>query len=96
MKRYGNLWSRICDRENIEEAANNALKGKELTKERRFFIDNRERLLDELQQSLIDESYKFSFIWGKMRTAAREAAPQIALRDCSKAAVGEGQYIRFW
>ena len=62
MKRYGNLWSRICDRENIEEAANNALKGKELTKERRFFIDNRERLLDELQQSLIDESYKFSFL----------------------------------
>ena len=24
-----------------------------------------------------------------MRTAAQEAAPQIALRDCSKAAVGE-------
>lgn len=62
MKRYGNLWSRICDRENIEEAANNALKGKELTKERQFFIDNRERLLDELQQSLIDENYKFSFL----------------------------------
>ena len=29
-----------------------------------------------------------SFIWGKMRTAAREAASQIALRDYSKAAVG--------
>ena len=42
------------------------------------------------------ESCELSFIWGKMRTAAREAAPQIALRDCSKAAVGEGQYIRFW
>ena len=25
-----------------------------------------------------------SFIWSKMRTAAREAASQIALRDCSK------------
>ena len=36
------------------------------------------------------------FIWGNMRTAAREAASQIALRDCSKAAMGEGQYIRFW
>ena len=42
------------------------------------------------------ESCELSYIWGKMRTAAWEAASQIALRDCSKAAVGEGQYIRFW
>ena len=42
------------------------------------------------------ESCKFSFIWGKMRTTAQEAASQIALRYCSKVAVGEGQYIRFW
>ena len=33
------------------------------------------------------ESCELSFIWGKMRTAAREAASLIALRDCSKAAV---------
>ena len=37
-----------------------------------------------------------SFVWGKMRTAAQEAASQIALRDCSKVSVGESQYIRFW
>ena len=30
------------------------------------------------------ESCKLSFIWGKMRTAARETAFQIALRNCSK------------
>ena len=42
------------------------------------------------------ESCELSFIWGKMRAAAREAASQIALRDCSKVAVGENQYIRFW
>ena len=30
-----------------------------------------------------------------MRTAAWEAASRIALRDCSKAAVGKRQYIRF-
>ena len=42
------------------------------------------------------ECCELSFIWGKMRTAAWEAASQIALRDCSKAAVGESQYIRFW
>ena len=30
-----------------------------------------------------------------MRSADQEAASQIALTDCSKAAVGESQYIRF-
>ena len=39
------------------------------------------------------ESCKLSFIWGKMRTAAQEAASQIALRACSKSAVGESQYV---
>ena len=39
---------------------------------------------------------ELSFIWGKRRSAAREAASQIALRDCSKAAVGESQCMRFW
>ena len=34
-----------------------------------------------------------SFIWGKMRTAAQETAPQIALRNCSEELVGEGQYV---
>ena len=41
------------------------------------------------------ESCELSFIWGKIRTAAWEAASQIALRDCSKAAVGEGHCVRF-
>ena len=38
-------------------------------------------------QTRIDEA--------KMRTAAQEAASQIALRDWGKVAVGEGQHIRF-
>ena len=42
------------------------------------------------------ESCELGFIWGKMRTAARETAPRIALRDCSEKTVGEGQYRRFW
>ena len=33
------------------------------------------------------ESSELSFTWGKMKTAAQEAASQIALRDCSKEAV---------
>ena len=35
------------------------------------------------------------FIWGKMRTAAWETAPQMALRDCSKEIVGGSQYMWF-
>ena len=42
------------------------------------------------------ETCELSFSWGTMRTVAPEAASPIALRDCSKAAVGEGPYIRFW
>ena len=42
------------------------------------------------------EGCTLNFIWGKMRTAAQETAPPIALRDCSREAVGKGQYIRFW
>ena len=42
------------------------------------------------------ESCELSFIWGKMRTLAQEAASHIALRDCSKVTAGESQYIRFW
>ena len=39
---------------------------------------------------------ELSFIWGKMRPAAQEAALQLVLRDCSKEVVGEGQHVRFW
>ena len=49
-----------------------------------------------LKKDVQVESCELSFIWGKMRTAALEAASQIALRDCSKAEVGVSQYIRFW
>ena len=49
----------------------------------------------QLKRCTTSELWVMFAIWGKMRTTAREAASQIALRDCSKRAVGEGQYIRF-
>ena len=49
-----------------------------------------------LEKEVQLESCELTFIWDKMRTAAWEAASQIALRHCSKAAVGENQYMRFW
>lgn len=63
MKRYGNLWPLICDRNNIELAADKALKGKELTKDRRRFIENRNALLDDIEQSLNNESYQFGDLY---------------------------------
>ena len=42
------------------------------------------------------ESCELNFLWGKMRTSAWETAPQIALSECFRETVGEGQYKRFW
>ena len=47
----------------------------------------------QLKNDLQLASCELNFIWGKMRTLAQEPASQIALRDCSKASVGESQYI---
>ena len=48
------------------------------------------RILVSTKKDAQLESFELSFIWGKMRTAAQEAAPQIALRGCSKEAGGGG------
>ena len=42
--------------------------------------------LVDLKKKAQHESYELSFIWGKMGTADREIASQIALRNCSKKA----------
>jgi len=63
MKRQGNLWPLICDRRNIELAADKALKGKPLTKDRQRFIDNRDELLNNIEESLTSETYKFGALY---------------------------------
>ena len=37
-----------------------------------------------LKKNAPSKSCELSFIWGKMRTAVQQTAPQIALRKCSK------------
>lgn len=59
MKRIGNLWPLICDRANIERAADDAMKGKRLTRNERRFLAQRSILLDRLEASLVNEDYKF-------------------------------------
>ena len=39
---------------------------------------------------------RLGFVWCKMKTAAPETAAQLALRNCTKMVVGEGQYMWFW
>ena len=58
-----------------------------------FFFFLNKHVLTKIDVQL--ESCELSFIWGKMKTATWGAAPQSALRDCSKAAVGESRYIKF-
>ena len=42
----------------------------------------------DLKKKAWFENCKLNFIWGRMRTAAQETAPQIALINCSKEVVG--------
>lgn len=60
MKRYGNLWDKVCERANIELAAELAVKAKRPTKARTEFMGHKEQMLDALQASLLNESYQFS------------------------------------
>ena len=64
MKRFGNLWKHICSNENIEKAYIGVLKGKKINKERQYLIDHKQKLLKELTQSLLNESYKL----GKLKS----------------------------
>lgn len=59
MKRYGRLWDRICSRENIEAAADNAVKGRRERREQMRFLADREALLDKVEESLRSETYRF-------------------------------------
>lgn len=63
MKRIGNLWPLICSRDNIEQAADAALKGKRLNSKERRFVENRVALLDRLEDSLKNENYQFGFYY---------------------------------
>ena len=59
MKRYGRLWERICSRENIEEAADNAVKGRKSRREQMRFLSDRENNLNRIEDMLRNETYQF-------------------------------------
>lgn len=63
MKRYGNLWAEICNLDNIKNAAEKSIKGKKLTRQRQWFIKNKEYCIKEIQNSLIKEDYRFGSLY---------------------------------
>lgn len=60
MKRYGNLYSKIIDRENIEIAYNKAKKGKNWQTKVKRIAENKDYYLDKLQKNLIDKTFHTS------------------------------------
>ena len=60
MKRYGNLYKKICDIDNLRLAHQNARRGKGWYKEVREVDENLQHHLELLQEMLIDHTYKTS------------------------------------
>lgn len=60
MKRYGNLYARIYDMENLKLAHQNAKKGKGWYKEVKMVDADPEKYLSELQEMLINKTYNTS------------------------------------
>ena len=60
MKRYGNLYEKICDLDNLKLAHKNAQKGKGWYKEVKEINTNPEYYLKKLQDMLLNKTYKTS------------------------------------
>ena len=58
MKRYGNLYEKICDLDNLKLAHKNAQKGKGWYKEVKEINTNPEYYLKKLQDMLLNKTYK--------------------------------------
>lgn len=60
MKRYGNLYARICAIDNLRQAAQNAASGKRKRDEVTAFFANLEANLEQLRRELTEKRYKTS------------------------------------
>ena len=60
MKNTGDLFSKICDMDNLKKAHKNAKKGKGWYQEVKQVDQNLEKALLHLQDSLIEHTYKTS------------------------------------
>lgn len=60
MKGTGDLFSKICDMDNLKKAHKNAKKGKGWYREVKQVEKNLDKALKKLQESLIEHTYKTS------------------------------------
>ncbi|MBR6266352.1 MAG: RNA-directed DNA polymerase [Bacteroidales bacterium] len=60
MKRFGNLWSEIASRENVEKAVCAALVHQRENAQKRKFLENREFYTDEICSKLQNGTFEFS------------------------------------
>lgn len=60
MKRYGNLYARICDIENLRQAAHNAARGKRRRDEVTAFFAELDANLEQLRRELTEKRYRTS------------------------------------
>lgn len=60
MKRYGNLWDKICSMENLQEAHRNARKDKAFYVDVRMVDKDPERYLSKIREMLVHDTYEVS------------------------------------
>lgn len=60
MKRFGNLWSKICEYENLVVAHECAQQDKKFYKEVKMVNKNPEHYLKEIQQMLVNKTYRIT------------------------------------
>ena len=61
MKRYGNLYARICDKGNLRLAADNASRGKHKRDEVTAFFERLEENLEQLHSELKEKIFNPAF-----------------------------------
>ena len=60
MRRYGDLWLQICDRDNLDKAAKKACKSRKDKVEVAAFLADRDRKLEELRLIMLNNQYHSS------------------------------------
>lgn len=60
MKTYKNLWDEFISQENFDVAVRKAVKSKKNKKQTKFFLENKDALIDKLRQDLIADRFKTS------------------------------------
>ena len=60
MKRYGHIYEKVCDKENVRAAILKASKGKRSRPDVRKILSNKEYYVELLHKRLVEESYHFS------------------------------------